>query len=118
MKIARALPLLPLLALGGCAASSYCEGEQSYQAALSIPAVQTSEGLHLPESGSALRIPPPPAKSVPYGDTVTDEEGDEVVQCLDKPPAMPPPAEPKATEPAPAPAQPAPAPVVEEKKPG
>ena len=103
MKFAKSLVLVPLMALGGCAASSYCEGEQDYQQAVSIPAVQTAEGLHLPESGAALRIPPPPAKAVPYGETVTDEQGDEVVRCLDKPPAMPPPAEPKVTEPVPAP---------------
>jgi hypothetical protein len=93
--------LIPAFALGGCAASSYCEGEHSYQTARSVPAPQSTESLHVLQSESALRIPPPPENAAPYGETVRNEDGDEVVSCLDKPPAMPPPVEPK-----PAPAQP------------
>jgi hypothetical protein len=99
------LVLFPLLALGGCAVGSYCEGQQDYQRAASVPVLQPAGGLKVPESESALRIPPPPAKAVPYGEVGKDEDGDEVVMCLDKPPALPPlPPEPVAPPAAPAPA--------------
>lgn len=90
--------LLPLLTLGGCAVSSYCEGEQDYQEAASLPSLQTADGLQVPDSSTALRVPPPPANAVPYGETVKDEDGDDTVRCLDRPPELPPgavaPAEP------------------------
>lgn len=98
------IPLVAAAALSGCAVSSYCEGEQDYQKAQSVPALKSPEGLTLPESPSALRIPRPPANPVPYGETYKDEDGDERVACLDKPPAMPPPAEsapPASTQPQP-----------------
>jgi len=96
------LALAPAL-LAGCAASSYCTGEQKYQKAGSVPSLQGVEGLQLPDSATALKIPPPPAKAVAYGEVYTDEDGDEAVRCLDKPPAMPP-VTPPAAPPAPAPA--------------
>jgi hypothetical protein len=96
--------LLPLLGLGGCAVSSYCEGEQDYQEAQSLPTLQTADGLQVRDSSTALRIPPPPATAVPYGETVKDEDGDDTVRCLDRPPDLPP----VAAEPA-GPAEPAPA---------
>jgi hypothetical protein len=103
--------LCSALALGGCVAGSYCEGTQDYQRAKSVPPLQPAEGIKVPESEGALRIPPPPANSVPYGELARDEDGDEYVRCLDKPPEVPPPAPEPAAEPAaPAPAAPAPAP--------
>jgi hypothetical protein len=93
-----------VLVLGGCAAGSYCEGQQDYQRARSVPALKPAEGLKVPESGTALRIPPAPANPVPYGDVRKDEDGDTVVHCLDKPPELPPlAAEPEPAQPAPAP---------------
>lgn len=103
-RVIRTLSLLPVLALAGCAVSSYCEGEQKYHAAPSYPPLQPVDGVRLPESQAALRIPPAPANAVAFGETYTDEDGDEAVRCLDKPPVMPPPAVPKAAEPAAAPA--------------
>jgi hypothetical protein len=87
--------LASALALGGCAGSSYCEGEQGYQTARSVPAPQSSGTLQIPQSESALRIPPPPENAVPYGEEYQDTDGDESIRCLDKPPDMPPPVEPK-----------------------
>ena len=84
----RTLALAPVL-LAGCAANSYCLGEQAYQAAPSAPTLKTVEGVKLPDSASALTIPPAPPSAAPYGRTYTDEDGDEKVACLDKPPAMP-----------------------------
>jgi uncharacterized lipoprotein len=100
MRLKLAL-LVPVLGLAGCAAGSYCEGQQDYQRARSVPAVKPAEGLKVPDSGRALRIPPAPARAVPYGEVVKDEDGDAVVRCLDKPPELPPLApepEPKAAE--------------------
>jgi hypothetical protein len=98
------LVLLPLLALGACATGSYCEGQQDYQRAQSVPVLQPAGGLKVPESDTALKIPPPPAKAVPFGEVGKDEDGDDMVVCLDKPPALPPLApEPVAPAAAPAP---------------
>lgn len=100
----RFLLLLAPALLGGCAVSSYCTGEQRYQQAPSVPELHGADGLVIPESATALDIPPPPAKAVAFGEVYEDAEGDEQVRCLDKPPAMPPVTEPAA---APAPAEPA-----------
>jgi len=98
MKTMKVSMLIPLLLLGGCAASSYCEGEQDYEADSSIPALQPADDLRIKESASALKIPPAPENSVPFGEHQKDEDGDAVVRCLDRPPEMPPSAEPKAEE--------------------
>lgn len=103
----KALALAPAM-LAGCATSSYCTGEQKYQKAQSVPALRGVEGVTLPDSATALKIPPPPERAVAYGEVYTDEDGDEAVRCLDKPPAMPP-VTPPAAAPAPAPAPAAPA---------
>jgi hypothetical protein len=85
------LLLLSLVCLGGCA-STRCLGDQPYAHAESIEPIKPVEGLKMPEATAALKIPPPPANPVPFGEKVKDAEGEEVVQCLDKPPPMPPPA--------------------------
>ena len=96
------LTLIPLLALGGCAASSYCEGEQTYQTAPSVPTLQPADGLQVRDSASALKIPPAPENAVAYGEVYRDADGDEAMRCLDKPPDLPPPVEPKPEEKKPA----------------
>jgi hypothetical protein len=117
----RILFLSLLLAVGGCTANGYCKGEFAYQKAASVPAIKGADGLKLPDSSSALKVPPPPAKSVGYAETVKDKDGDDVIACLDAPPAMPPPAPPKGADlPAPLPKSdvaPAPAPVTPGEKP-
>lgn len=103
MKMLSRIPmLLPALALAGCAAGGYCEGEQDYERAEIYPPLQTVDGVKLPESQAALRIPPAPATAVAFGERYTDEDGDEAVRCLDKPPAMPVPAAPTPAEAPPA----------------
>lgn len=100
------LVLAPLL-LAGCAANSYCEGDQEYQHAASVPVIQPSEGLQVKDSTTALKIPPESQTKVPYGQRTVDAEGDEVVSCLDRPPELVLP-EPKPEPAAPAaPAEPA-----------
>ncbi len=68
--------------LSGCASNRYCLGEQAYQNAEERPVLEPVGDLKLPESPTALRIPPPVANPVPYG--AADAEGNGV--CLDKPP--------------------------------
>lgn len=92
---------------GGCAANKYCLDEQDYYGARTVPPLARAEGLNLPASPTALRIPPPPAESVPFGEKVEDVDGEKRVSCLDLPPPMPPlaaPAVAPAPEAAPAPA--------------
>lgn len=72
------------LALSACAGNRYCLSEQEYQKAENLQPIQPVEGLALPESASALRIPPPPAEVVPFG--TRNAEGDGV--CLDRPPPL------------------------------
>jgi len=101
--IARALILITLAALAsGCAGRNRCMStDAAYQQAETLPPLQPAEGLKLPESPAALRIPPAPAvtASLPEG------------QCLETPPALKEPAAAPAAAPAPAPAaSPAPAP--------
>jgi hypothetical protein len=109
--VTRTLLLLPALALAGCAVSSYCEDEQKYQKAVSYPPLQPVEGIKLPDSQAALRVPPAPPNAIAFGERYIDEDGDEAVRCLDKPPLIPPPTVPKPAEaPAAAPAAPEAAP--------
>ncbi len=97
--------LLAILGLSGCAASSYCMDPQNYQKAKSVPSITGAEGLQLPESPSALRIPPTPENPVAFGELYKDADGDERARCLDTPPQMTlPPPSPPAPTPAPAPA--------------
>ena len=91
-RVVKGLVLSGACLLGACASNTYCEGEQPYQKAKSLPPLAGVEGLKLPESPTALKIPPVPANPVAYGTHVKDEKGKDVLQCLDKPPAMPPPA--------------------------
>lgn len=69
-----------------CASNRYCLEEQKYERAENRPTLTTVDGLKLPESATALRIPPPPPASVPFG--VRDDKGGGV--CLDKPVEMTP----------------------------
>ena len=110
MNVSIRLPILAaLLAVAGCSTTSYCEGEHDYQTAPSIPPLRSTEGVKLPESASALRIPPPPPNNVPYAEPYKDEDGDDAFRCLDKPPPMPAiAAEPAKAAPAPAPVTPPP----------
>ena len=78
------------LGLGACGANSYCLVPQKYERAETVPELKSIEGLEIPSSPSALRLPPQPAESVPFGRKAEDGSG----ICLDKPPrfALPAPA--------------------------
>lgn len=114
--IARLLVLVTLAALAsGCAsrAARCLSTDRDYQQAESLPPLQSTPGLKLPESPSALRIPPEPTQ------TAALPEG----QCLEAPPRLqekpeaPAPAAPAAATPPPPPAAPAPTPPAPEAKP-
>lgn len=66
--------------LAGCASRNACIGDTAYKQAATLPPPVTVDGLKMPESASALRIPPAPAAAQPAGEEV----------CLQTPPAMPP----------------------------
>lgn len=87
VNVVVALGSLSLLA--ACSTNSYCLGEQDYQKAQVVPELRSAEGLTMPNSPSALRLPAAPASVEPFGRR--DEEGGGV--CLDKPPEMAQPAE-------------------------
>lgn len=75
---------LAAVVLAGCAGNRYCLEPQAYQSAETYPPIAASGELSVPESPSALRIPPPPAKAVPFG--FEDKTGE--VVCLDQPPML------------------------------
>lgn len=72
------------LGLGACGANSYCLVPQSYERAETVPELKPVDGLEIPSSPSALRLPPQPADPVPFGRKAEDGSG----VCLDKPPRL------------------------------
>ena len=76
--------LVACCALSGCGASAYCLTKQDYQSAESVPELRPAEGLVVPNSPSAMRLPPAPTQQVPFGSRAADGSG----VCLDKPPTL------------------------------
>lgn len=70
--------------LVGCGSNKYCLVDQPYQNAAAVPEIQATEGLQVPQSPSALRLPEAPENRVPFGIESADGDG----QCLDQPPAL------------------------------
>lgn len=104
MSVSRYLtiPALALLALSlvGCATDGACTDKAKYREAESITVIQGTGDLRLPESPSALRIPPlTEAAQAAASEPVTHGKGRRGA-CLDVPPPMPP------QEPEPTPAAP------------
>jgi hypothetical protein len=91
-RIAVRLPLLvATLLLGACAAKSFCVQPQRYDHVASIPPMTATDGLNIPNSPTALKVPPPPAQDVPFGNRLVDptHPGKLEYACLDEPPPMP-----------------------------
>lgn len=78
--------------LAACGGNKYCLVEKEYQQARIVPELRSADGLTMPNSPSALRLPPEPANPQPFGVKNSEGEG----MCLDKPPEM---ATPAALEP-------------------
>lgn len=75
--------------LAGCSNTRRCETEQKYQTAKTAPVPASIEGMSVPDSPSALRIPSPPAQNVPFGQERVDKaKGKTVYECLDTPPRL------------------------------
>ena len=73
-----AVLVLSAALLAGCASRNACIGDNSYKQASTLPPPVTVDGLKMPESASALRIPPAPAAAKPVGEDV----------CLQTPPPL------------------------------
>jgi len=87
-SVARLLIVPAAALLSACSATSHCKGKLDYQEAPSVPPLAGVEALKLPESPSALRIPPPPEQPVAFGEKYQNEKGKERYRCLDVPPRM------------------------------
>lgn len=96
MRAIMLVALSGLLLLSSCASYRRCAGTPAYQKEDSLPAPAPVEGLTIPDSPSALRIPPPPADPAPYGKKVKDPRGGSMYECLDVPPTLNPPPPPAA----------------------
>lgn len=70
--------IVAVVLISGCAARTRCAGDAEYQQAVTLSPPAGVDGLKMPESASALRIPPPPPAAAPL------PEG----QCLETPPRM------------------------------
>ena len=85
--------LLGVALLAGCDSKAYCMHEQKYDHVASIPPVTGGEGLNIPNSPTALRVPPAPAGApdAPFGSKVVDPQhpGRTQYSCLDEPPPLP-----------------------------
>lgn len=89
----RLLPVALLMAtalLAACSNTRRCESEQAYQKAETLATPGAVPGLTVPESPSALRIPPAPASSEPFGKKVRDPADPDSTryECLDMPPRL------------------------------
>jgi hypothetical protein len=89
MKVVSAC--LAVLLLSGCAAGGHCAGTFPYQQAELAPQLQSVDGIQVPESSAALRVPPQPELVVPYAMVTEDPRrpGRSRVSCLDVPPRLP-----------------------------
>jgi hypothetical protein len=87
-----ALSLAALLC-AACTNKSYCLANQPYDHVASIPPITGGEGLKIPSSPTALRVPvaPPDSQDEPFGNRIQDPKHKDRthVECLDEPPPLP-----------------------------
>ncbi len=86
LRIAALATVAALSACGG--AARHCTGELEYQKASTLPPPAAVDGLAVPQSPSALQIPPAPKTPVGFANQTTDAEGNIQTECLDMPPRM------------------------------
>jgi len=85
--------LLVLSALSACSANRYCARSQSYDRATSIPPLVGTDTLHVPTTTTALKVPESKVSDpLTFGYVTPDPErpGKTKVECLDRPPPIPP----------------------------
>ena len=97
----RGFALAGALALSACATHNYCLAHQTYDHVPSVPEIKGTGDLAIPESATALRVPPlaEGVDDVAYGNHVVDGKGKTHVACLDDPPPMPKDASPTLSSP-------------------
>ena len=76
--------LLACVAMSACSVNNYCLVELDYQKAEPVPELHGTDELAMPQSPSALRLPPQPQTKVPFGQRAEDGTG----VCLDRPPTV------------------------------
>ncbi|MDP9142245.1 MAG: hypothetical protein M3O62_15840 [Pseudomonadota bacterium] len=86
LRVAALAAVAVLSACGGGA--RHCTGEFEYQKAQTLPPPGAVDGLSVPQSPSALQIPPAPKAPVGFANQVQDEGGNLRTECLDMPPRM------------------------------
>lgn len=79
---------LSALTLTACSQTRYCSGEQNYQKARPLPPLQATEGLTIPESQGALRVPEGRGTSGGFAETYVNADGETEQRCLDMPPRL------------------------------
>ena len=90
MKVSLLL-IAPLAALlSACAGNSVCNADADYRKAGAIPPIQAAEGLKLPQSPSALKVPDiTPAATQAAASQPLPKKG-KGTACLDYPPEIAP----------------------------
>jgi hypothetical protein len=92
MKLRLALSLAALFC-SACTTRGYCLANQPYDHVASIPPITGGDGLNIPNSPTALKVPgaPPDSQDEPFGDRVQDPKHKDRthVACLDEPPPLP-----------------------------
>lgn len=84
----RFIPALAPVLLAACSSTHHCVKEQDYQKAKTVAPIQSVDPLKIPESPSALRVPPAAPGAARFGEKVHDKGGDEKWRCLDIPPTF------------------------------
>lgn len=78
---------LSALLLSGCASTQRCEAKADYRKAAAIPPIKAAEGLKLPESASALKVPDLTPAAIAAAQQPGPKKG-RGTACLDYPPEI------------------------------
>ncbi len=84
--------LIAALSLPACTVNRYCSKPQPYETAPSIPALVGTDTLRVPTTSTALKVPEAKGDSLTFGYVTPDpaRPGKTKLECLDKPPPIPP----------------------------
>lgn len=74
--------------LGACASTQSCNASADYRKAAAIPPIKAAEGLQLPESPSALRVPELTPVAKQAAETEPMPKKGRGTACLDYPPEI------------------------------
>jgi len=87
MKTAVIFALPAILLLSACAGQQTCRDDMAYRQAAAVPPIKPAEGLNLPESASALKVPSltPAAQAAAKQPLPKKGKG---TACLDYPPEI------------------------------